>query len=254
MRYATKILQATSVRALFVVVSLAILGFSIYWSGFRAGDQIAAAPAPAGASPAGTGYQSPSHVNGPSSNDLAAERRSSDTPFPGAERVDSVAQAQARVGFEIPFPPALAGEWAPVEVWAPAAGQWGDEHIRIIFANGVSLSVDNRSRPNIRAVVEDSGGELQLVKVGQWDGKIYERRTVLVWGRPYENPSSVGWWQNNTYVALISKAHSSVDLLRMAEQFARAPVGELQPEPIVDGGVPVPPPPPSDPSPSRRRR
>lgn len=173
-------------------------------------------------------------------------------PFPSAERVGSVAEAQARLGFAMPLPSDLAGQWQPAEIWVSEVGRPGRGQLWVTFVNGVDLAVHTSPGARIKDVVQDSEGRWSLVQVGPYDAMANEQGSKVLHGKVVENPSAVLWYQNRTVVALYSKAHSAAELLKMAPLFVRAPSGEEEPEPARDGGIPVPPPPPDSPPPSGR--
>ncbi|MBI2918755.1 MAG: hypothetical protein HYY01_12300 [Chloroflexi bacterium] len=237
MRSAIAIRQIIGFRAFLVAASLSVLGLSIwYWAGSGGRDGQLAYQG---------GYRG-------SSGPMLEEFDFGGLPFPWAERVGSVAEAQARLSFAIPLPSDLTGEWEPVEIWAPEAGRpsRANEHVKVTFVNGVDLAVGTGGGASIKTVVQDSGGKRALVKVGQYDAMVGERNTAVVHGQDLELPSEVTWRQHGTLVNLYSKAHSAGELLEMAPLFVRAPSGEQEPEPAKDGGIPVPPPPPDSPPPS----
>ncbi|MBI2917419.1 MAG: hypothetical protein HYY01_05420 [Chloroflexi bacterium] len=227
-------------QALLVAASVSILGLGVwYWAGSGGSDgQLAYHGGDRGTS-------------GP----MLEEFDLGGLPFPQAERVTSVAEAQARLSFAIPLPSDLTGEWEPAEIWVPEVGRPGRlEQLWVTFVNGVDLIVDTDTGASLKAVVQASEGRRALVQVGQYDAMVGERSTAVVHGQHLQLPSEVVWRQNGTSVELYSKTHSAADLLEMAPLFVRAPSGEQQPEPepAKDGDIPVRPRPPDSPPPPAR--
>ena len=155
-------------------------------------------------------------------------------PFPFAQEVDSIEDAQQRVSFNVPLPPMLAGEWEPQEVWVSRAGEEPENQaVWVLFSNGVQYSIHpSEGQPNFEALSDGIPQILEIEFDNRWGiGAEREVRTLPVRGE-FLQPAVAVWWQLGTKVNLTSEQHSLVELLEIAPIFARGEAVPKNEEPL----------------------
>lgn len=84
-------------------------------------------------------------------------------PFPNAEQVASIAEAQSRIAFDVKLPQ-LEGEWSPTAIWvSPVTEPEEYQQFQIYFSNGTRLTASRQAKePRWQAAAE---GPLKLTLV-----------------------------------------------------------------------------------------
>lgn len=164
------------------------------------------------ASPTPPGTRISSISPTPESSSLFAEPQFQ-APLPAAERV-SMAEAQARVPFHIPLPPAagVRATWVSTPAVDPAA-----RSVAILFDNEVLLVIHQEARPPDWDSIIATNPAFVKIAVNGHAGMGTSPRVVDVQGTPTSHPGSVGWWADGLYLVLYSDTLSLEDLLAIAE-------------------------------------
>jgi len=146
------------------------------------------------------------------------------TPFPFAERVESISLAQQRVQFVIPLPSVPSAEWEASAIWVPQVDKASEfNRVWIVFRNGITASVQGDIEP-------PDGDRLERLMhsgfapadIGDYIGRGKDAGVSVT--RRYgevQTPSVIAWWQAGTQVVLYSNEHSLGELAEIAGLFVR---------------------------------